>query len=103
MNRPVIRKMQRPGHISEYPTGPCFDAGCLVTDNAGWRTDRPVIEHEKCNGCFYCYLCCPEGVIFKSGGSVQIDYGFCKGCGICARVCKGDAIRMIREVQADAS
>ncbi len=99
MNRPSIVKFKKPIHISEYPTGPCFDAGHLVTENAGWRTEKPVHKKEKCVGCFYCYLCCPEGVIFKleSSGKVDIDYAFCKGCGICSKVCRKDAIQMIRE------
>ncbi len=121
MNRPSIRKFKKPTHISEYPTGPCFDAGHLVTENASWRTEKPVHQKEKCIGCYYCYLCCPEGVIFKSkgkadidgkigangrintdgktdrDGSIGIDYAFCKGCGICSKVCKRNAIQMIRE------
>ncbi|HHV30143.1 MAG TPA: 4Fe-4S binding protein, partial [Clostridium sp.] len=43
------------------------------------------------------YLCCPEGVIYKKDKLVDIDYAFCKGCGICARVCPKKAIKMIRE------
>lgn len=33
---------------------------------------------------------------------VAIDYDFCKGCGICARICKFEAIRMIFESEAHA-
>lgn len=100
MIRPGISKFKKPTHISEYPVGPCFEAGHLVTENAGWRTEKPVQQKEKCIGCYYCYLCCPEGVIFKSEGEgkIDIDYAFCKGCGICAKVCKKNAIQMIREV-----
>lgn len=100
MSRPGIRKFKKPTHISEYPTGPCFEAGHLVTENAGWRTEKPVHQRELCIGCYYCYLCCPEGVISKSEGEgkIDIDYAFCKGCGICAKVCKKNAIQMIREV-----
>jgi pyruvate ferredoxin oxidoreductase delta subunit len=74
----------------------------LVTENAGWRTEKPILDKEKCTGCFYCYLCCPEGVIFKLDGKIGIDYSFCKGCGICARVCKSEAIVMIREAKDGA-
>ncbi len=97
MNRPTLRKFKKPGHISEYPTGPCFDAGHLVSINAGWRTEKPVVNGERCIGCFYCYLCCPEGVIFKVENKIDIDFDYCKGCGICARVCKKNAIKMERE------
>lgn len=102
MNRPSITEYKTPVHISEYPVGPCYQAGHLVTDNAGWRTEKPILDKENCTGCFYCYLCCPEGVIFKLDGKIEIDYSFCKGCGICARVCKSEAIVMIREAKDGA-
>jgi pyruvate ferredoxin oxidoreductase delta subunit len=102
MNRPSITKYKTPEHISGYPIGPCYQAGHLVTENAGWRTEKPILDKEKCTGCFYCYLCCPEGVIFKLDGKIEIDYSFCKGCGICARVCKSEAIVMIREAKDGA-
>ena len=102
MNRPSITKYKTPVHISEYPVGPFYQAGHLVTENAGGRTEKAILDKEKCTGCFYCYLCCPEGVIFKLDGKIEIDYSFCKGCGICARVCKSEAIVMIREAKDGA-
>jgi pyruvate ferredoxin oxidoreductase delta subunit len=97
MNRPVVQKYTKPKHINDYPKGPCNTAGYLVTENAGWRTEKPVVDDNLCIGCFYCYLCCPEGVIFKNKNKIDVDYSFCKGCGICAKVCKRRAIQMIRE------
>ena len=60
-----------------------------------------------------CYLYCPDGTIYKTGATkdelaqerpgftaVAIDYDFCKGCGICAKVCRFDAIAMIPEQEA---
>jgi pyruvate ferredoxin oxidoreductase delta subunit len=44
-----------------------------------------------------CFLVCPDGVIDKSGNRLEIDYDFCKGCGICAFVCPKGAITMARE------
>lgn len=97
MIKPQLIEYTRPKHIRDYPVGPCGTAGQLVTENAGWRTERPVIESGRCIGCFYCYLCCPEGVIFKKEQKVDIDYAFCKGCGICAKVCVKKAIQMVGE------
>lgn len=34
--------------------------------------------------------------------AIAIDYDFCKGCGVCAAVCKFDAIEMVPERKADA-
>jgi pyruvate ferredoxin oxidoreductase delta subunit len=97
MNRPELKILKKPRHIRDYPVGPSFDAGFLTSENSGWRSLRPVVEVEKCVGCWHCYLCCPEGTVFKSGRVVDIDYAFCKGCGVCARACPKEAISMIRE------
>jgi len=96
-NRPGITKWERPSHIDDYPVGPSFDAGHLITKNAAWRTFRPVIDLEKCTGCYRCYLVCPDGVIFKKEDKVDIDLDFCKGCGVCSYECRVDAIEMIKE------
>lgn len=97
MNKPELQKYEKPKHIKEYPCGPTFKGGNLVVKNAGWRTKKPIINEEKCVGCYLCYLYCPEGTIFKKGGKVDIDYDFCKGCGICANVCGHESIQMIKE------
>lgn len=112
---PVLRSEDLdPRH---YARSTCFTAGYLVSKNAGWRNVRPVVDRVACTGCLQCYLYCPDGTIYKTSGTaggplsdadedsgfntdksgVAIDYDFCKGCGICAKVCSFDAITMIPE------
>jgi 2-oxoacid:acceptor oxidoreductase delta subunit (pyruvate/2-ketoisovalerate family) len=76
------------------PIGP---GGFIIETNAGWRTERPVVDRGKCVGCLQCYLVCPEGTIYKDADKVAVDYDFCKGCGICAVECNTGAIDMIFE------
>jgi len=96
--KPVLKVFKTPEDISDYPTGPSFEAGHLVSKNAGWRTFRPLVDEETCVGCYKCYLVCPDGVISKiDNGKITIDYDFCKGCGICAFECPANAITMIKE------
>ena len=97
MNRPKITKYKQPEKLSDYPLGPGYNAGHLVEKNAGWRTFKPVIDKDICVNCLICYLVCPDGVIHKSENMVDIDYDFCKGCGVCANECNVDAIKMIKE------
>lgn len=94
--KPYLRD-KIPSEFSEIPDTTSYEAGYLVTINAGWRSIRPVIDTAKCIGCLQCYLYCPDGVIYKSEGKVAIDYDFCKGCGICKKICKPGAIVMEAE------
>ena len=94
--KPYLRE-RIPSGFDERPDTTSYEAGYLVTKNAGWRNVRPVIDTEKCVGCLNCYLYCPDGVISRKDGKVQIDYDFCKGCGICKRICRVGAIRMEAE------
>ena len=59
-----------------------------------WRTFKPVLNREKCNRCLTCWLYCPENAIDRE---ININYDYCKGCGICANVCVKGAIQMVRE------
>ncbi len=68
-----------------------------------WRTLRPIIHNDKClvvkSGkptCFYCWLYCPEGMISRTIPP-QVDYDYCKGCGMCAHECPAKAIEMVPE------
>ncbi len=67
--------------------------GLLTGD---WKTYMPVRDLEKCTKCVLCELYCPEGAIRwrPEMGKIEFDYGFCKGCGICANECPTHAITM---------
>ncbi|BAX79740.1 4Fe-4S binding protein [Labilibaculum antarcticum] len=97
MNRPKKQEFKFPTHIDEYPTGPQYKAGFLPEINAGWRSVRPVIDHEACVFCLRCYLLCPDGTILKENGKIEFDMDYCKGCGVCAHECPTDAIKMVKE------
>lgn len=82
-------------------------AGITVGPNSairsvgGWRTFRPVLNPELCNGCWLCYANCPEGAItIKPDGRPAIYYPHCKGCLDCVEVCPTDALTVEREAEA---
>jgi len=63
-----------------------------------WREMKPVIDYEKCTRCLRCWISCPEGSIIRcEDNRVEIDYEYCKGCGICENECRIKAIKMVRE------
>jgi 2-oxoacid:acceptor oxidoreductase delta subunit (pyruvate/2-ketoisovalerate family) len=59
---------------------------------------RRCLSCGSCFACDNCYGVCPDNAVIKldPGGSYQyeIDYDFCKGCGICAEECPCGAITM---------
>ncbi len=71
----------------------------------GFDEETAVKEARRCLGnirCEFCDLCrlfCPDLCITRNEntGQIEIDYNFCKGCGICAAVCPKGAIKMVLE------
>lgn len=69
-----------------------------VVNTGDWRTHRPVVSDERCNGCGVCAIHCPTSSIrLNKGKNCWIDLNFCKGCGICAGICSRQAIGMEEE------
>ena len=62
------------------------------------------LEAHRCFSCGHCTHCdtclvyCPEGIIRREGaeGGYEVDYSYCKGCGICVEECPRSAIEMGR-------
>ncbi|MFO0707794.1 MAG: 2-oxoacid:acceptor oxidoreductase family protein [Nitrospira sp.] len=82
-------------------------AGITVAGNSalrsmsGWRTFRPVLRPDLCNGCWLCFANCPEGAItIKPDGKPAVYYPHCKGCLDCVEVCPTDAMTVERETEA---
>ena len=80
--------------------------GCVVTEagsakqyrTGDWRSQKPVWDHQKCIKCGVCYLFCPEFCIGQNEeGYFEANLYYCKGCGICARECWTEAIKMVEE------
>jgi pyruvate ferredoxin oxidoreductase delta subunit len=57
-----------------------------VNHTGAWSVERPVLL-AACNVCGLCALFCPEGAMRRVDGVMQIDFDYCKGCGICEDVC----------------
>lgn len=79
--------------------GLILEAGNAMQYHTGsWRSSRPHLDLSSCSHCLFCWLYCPDGsIVVESGKVVQINYDYCKGCGICAAVCPREAILMAAE------
>ena len=69
----------------------------LALDTGGWRTERPVLDKEKCNYCGLCAIYCPPQCMRDKGDHYEADLTWCKGCGICAHECPRKALTMVPE------
>ena len=75
-----------------------------IRSMSGWRTFRPVLRPDLCNGCWLCFANCPEGAItIKPDGKPAVYYPHCKGCLDCVEVCPTDAMTVEREPQGASS
>jgi 2-oxoacid:acceptor oxidoreductase gamma subunit (pyruvate/2-ketoisovalerate family)/2-oxoacid:acceptor oxidoreductase delta subunit (pyruvate/2-ketoisovalerate family) len=60
-------------------------------------------EANRCFSCGHCTMCdtclvyCPEGIVRREPNSYEIDYSFCKGCGICVEECPRRALEMVHK------
>jgi len=90
--RPELEKVRRQDNFEEVVLG-------LTERNALFEARRCM----SCGNCFECDNCfgvCPDNAVMKLGanGKYEIDYDFCKGCGICAHECPCGAITMVPEL-----
>lgn len=82
---PIGGVIIEPGKAREYDTG-------------SWRSRKPVLDKEKCIDCLTCWIYCPDDSILIEEKKMEgFKYKYCKGCGICAKVCPKEAIEMVEE------
>ena len=73
------------------------DEKFLCLDTGSWRTERPVLDKEKCNYCGLCALYCPPQCMLDKGNHYEANLAYCKGCGICVHECPRNALTMVPE------
>ena len=84
----LTKEEMKPGAIAE--------AGSMKKLNTGsWRSQVPLTELDDCIHCMLCWIYCPDSaIVVKDGKKLGTDMQYCKGCGICAKVCPVDCIEM---------
>lgn len=88
--RPKLQAARRTGTFDEVTGG-------LNASTALFEARR-CMSCGNCFGCDNCYGACPDNAVIKTGpDSYEIDYDYCKGCGICAAECPCGAIAMVPE------
>ena len=72
-----------------------------LTESAALEEASRCFSCGTCNECENCYAFCPDASVLKTGEilSHQMDYDFCKGCGICFTECPRGAISLEEEAR----
>lgn len=98
LSKPISIPYQEPAISSPSV---CASGNITERETGRWRIFKPVINYEKCNKCWLCFIWCPEGVISLDEAEYpHIDYNHCKGCLICYEECPVKCISIEREVTA---
>jgi 2-oxoacid:acceptor oxidoreductase delta subunit (pyruvate/2-ketoisovalerate family) len=71
----------------------------------GLNEENALFEARRCLSCGNCFECdncfgvCPDNAVIKFGSSppYEVNYDYCKGCGICVAECPCGAIDMVPE------
>ena len=85
--RPTLEAARRVTTFDEVVTG--------LDESTALFEARRCMSCGNCFGCDNCYGVCPDNAIVKlADGQYEIDYDYCKGCGLCAAECPCGAIEM---------
>lgn len=90
--QPVLEQARRASTFDEVVSG-------LDEAHALFEARR-CLSCGNCFECDNCYGVCPDNAVVKSGAGkrFEINYEYCKGCGLCVAECPCGAIEMIPEV-----
>ena len=66
-----------------------------IAKKVSYRNFKPVIDYKKCIKCGRCWMFCPD-IAFKirKDGHFENIESYCKGCGLCSKVCPVKCITM---------
>ena len=67
------------------------------TPEEGVREAGRCFSCGVCNQCDNCITFCPDVAISRHGDEYEVNYDYCKGCGICAQECPRWVIDLIEE------
>lgn len=86
---PKLSVAERVSNFSEINLG--------ISLEVGTKEAKKCFSCGTCTQCDYCLIFCPEVAISRENGTYEIDYEYCKGCGICVEECPCNFISSVEE------
>ena len=95
---PSTRRRESKGLVKKRIKG-FGEVTSSLTENTALEEAERCFSCGTCNECENCYVFCPDASVIKTEKilSHQVDYDFCKGCGICFSECPRGAISLKEE------
>jgi 2-oxoacid:acceptor oxidoreductase delta subunit (pyruvate/2-ketoisovalerate family) len=89
--RPVLEPARRASTFDEVVGG--------LDERTALFEARRCLSCGNCFECDNCFGVCPDNAVRKLGTGLryEIDYDYCKGCGICVTECPAGAIQLVPE------
>ena len=89
---------------NEYPTID-LEQRTHGFDEINLKPDETVIKEEmgrcfhcgRCIDCDNCFIYCPDVSLSKKTSGYDVNFDFCKGCGVCVQECPRAAMEMVEE------
>ncbi|AKB58103.1 indolepyruvate ferredoxin oxidoreductase subunit alpha [Methanosarcina barkeri] len=70
---------------------------CVISGKrAGIRRNPYIIDPDKCEGCKQCIKFGCPAIEFNEQNKCAVITALCSGCGVCAQICKFDAIQEVK-------
>jgi 2-oxoacid:acceptor oxidoreductase delta subunit (pyruvate/2-ketoisovalerate family) len=73
-----------------------FEVAAGLTERTAAEEAGRCFSCGTCNECETCYIFCPDASILKGAKALahEVNYDYCKGCGICFTECPRRAITL---------
>ncbi len=70
---------------------------CVISGKrAGIRRVPYIVDPEKCEGCKQCVKFGCPAIEFDEDNKCAVITAICSGCGVCAQICKFEAIKEVK-------